>query len=426
MSEKDNNPVSGTSFDLENFFKTLVIEPTEQAAVHQALLAGIGRYQALAGETAPANPLQDLQLNLLHSPRIFGYGAIEVSRHRQISAATKVKIAYYACQMTDPFADDGIPYGLIQLVSIIGTHGALQPELFRSVWLALELAGERQWGAGWQQPEARLLSDWLIAHTTIPAEEKLWWLWHIATHLRKQASLGGALVKHWLEHEGLTVEARRALAWGWARAATRVGTPPPAWRLMEASLAGDPAAVETALADMNIDLTAEPETETEISAPEGIVLPVIAAEPDPFAFLRLMMKLRFGQAPAVPPYIRRMAVSYLVRLGENPAEVSDLILSDSILSDSIPPKEQDKHRNALFAGVADILRDFGDQIAPAERRALIDRAVQVTPASDRLPVAARLAFYRLGADLYGDAYRQRAAADPAKSIRDWATSQING
>jgi len=38
----------------------------------------------------------------------------------------------------------------------------------------------------------------------------------------------------------------------------------------------------------------------------------------------------------------------------------------------------------------------------------------------------RKTFYQLGADLFGDDYWERAAADSAKSIRDWAAKKRAG
>jgi len=41
-------------------------------------------------------------------------------------------------------------------------------------------------------------------------------------------------------------------------------------------------------------------------------------------------------------------------------------------------------------------------------------------------VGTRRTFYQLGADLFGDDYWKRAAADSAKSIRDWAAKKRAG
>jgi hypothetical protein len=55
---------------------------------------------------------------------------------------------------------------------------------------------------------------------------------------------------------------------------------------------------------------------------------------------------------------------------------------------------------------------------PDALRALIDRGI-----AQRSPIASRRRFYRLGVELLGGDYLERARQDPAASVRQWAARQ---
>ena len=118
----------------------------------------------------------------------------------------------------------------------------------------------------------------------------------------------------------------------------------------------------------------------------------------------------FRSSPVrAPTYLKRPAVAGLVTLGEDPLTVCRAWLG-----------KHSFYTDAINQGVADIARAHHAELAEADLRDLIERALQIGE------VKTRKAFYELGADLFGPGYLTRASADNAKPTRDWAARRLAG
>lgn len=399
-------------FDLDLFLDVLQIPAADRGAVRDALAQGIADYyQQQYGTYRYGKRPYFLIPSLLSRAPIFGYGTLAVLAETAVSLDSKQKIAYFACQTTDPFAYDHIPYGLISIISFLAAHNTLSLDLFRSVMLALELGGGRKQFAGWSLSYAQQLSTWLLSHSHMPQSEKQWWLWHIGANLEGQhfAKIGKALVPQWLKQAQLPYEIRWELAWAWIHQTQSVGTPPLNWQLMQATFAGNMEAAENIAAAM--ELAAQVDVDEADILADLEKTPHIAPIPDhhgpgndPMGFLQMMMGMRFGGFVRLPSYVRRLAVASLIEMGEDVTLVAAEVFALA----------EDANAAALQSGLVDGLRQMDGPPPAAVQRQIIDQGIAIGQAP------ARKLFYALGAEWFGQIYWQQAAQDSAQSIRDWA------
>lgn len=412
-AERDEEPLD-TFFDADRVLDVLEIPPEEHEVVHEALAAGLGRYiQDYYGYYRYGKRPYFALPSFFAQHYPFGYGVLSVLDDDAISRSTRRAIAHFAIQTIDPFARDAIPYGVAEILSFLAAGDDLDPDLFRSVFVALELAGEKKRFDGWERESAVALSDWLLAHPGISPEEKIWWLWHFALHFKDYYHLGKDLIPYWLAHPELPPAQRRRLAEAWFYNEGPVGRPPANWRLMQATFAGDTEAVEALTAEMGIEEALDVDEETVLA--DMAKAPHVPPMPDPHettgndpvGFFNMLMGMRFGGRRRIPAYVRRLAVPAMVGLADDPADP----LREALGMDEVQDREQ------LGRGAAEALQMFREQIPEAERRELVEMGIEIGLAR------ARRDFYALGAAWFGPEYMQRAAEDEAASVRRWAAKR---
>ena len=133
------------------------------------------------------------------------------------------------------------------------------------------------------------------------------------------------------------------------------------------------------------------------------------ARPPSFGFVRSLLSDDVFFAHA---YLKRQAILGLAETGEDVLTLCQTYIGKT--------NGLDTDTDAINQGVADVIRLHRSVISDDQLRDLIERALGIGS------VPARKAFYELGAEFFGPAYWQRAAADNAKSIRDWAAKQLAG
>lgn len=406
-----------TLFDAERFLEVLEIPEAAREAVYEALVLGAGRYyQDYYGKYRYGKrPYFTLPLLFTHTYP-FGYGVLAVLEEEAIALAARQTVAHFALQAIDPFAADAIPYGVVEILSFLAATEDLEPDLFRSVFVALELAGADGRFDGVQGASAITLSDWLLTHPRIPESEKVWWLWHFSLRLKDYYHLGKDLVPYWLDHPQLPPERQGQLGKAWLYNGGPVGRPPANWRLMQATFAGDTEAVAAITEEMGIEdainLGEDELMQDMAKAPHvpPIKDPHETAGDDPVAFFNMLMGMRFGISFGAPGYIRRLAAPLMAKLSDDPGRV----LWDALSLDD------DVDRAHLQRGVAEALAidEIREQFSEAERRELVDMGIEIGLAR------ARREFYALGAAWFGPEYVQRAAEDEAASVRRWAAQAL--
>lgn len=390
-------------FDLDQFLYGLDIPTQEHPRIRSALSRGLGeyfrdRYGRYHYGKQPADQIPEY----MAEPFVFGYGVLEVLARKQISRESKVKICQYALATMDPGDEDGLPYGLITILGFLAQEDALTPSLFQVGMVAQEFGGigflrRSIWPFGTDRDAVLALLDWLAATPDIDDEEKLYWVWRWSLQSEHDSHLVKALANHWLAKDNVPADVKETLCWAWLREADNVGAQPPALRLMDTFMAGD----RDKLQQLLIEFGADP---SDLPLPEQMP-PDIDEDEEGLTF-QLMHGLR--RTTLVPAPLKRIAVPALARLGQDPLTVAEMFWEG----------DHDYYTDAIFGGIADLLREFQAQIPPDALRRLVEKGL----ANGRVSV--RKAFHLLARDLYDGAYLPQAAGDRAKSLRTWAQKQM--
>jgi hypothetical protein len=299
------------------------------------------------------------------------------------------------------------------MVSFLARAGKLEPELFRSLMTAADF--ETELFDDWPLPEVHEVLNWVLAAPGLPEAERLWWVWHISLHC-EPPSVCRSLAEILLARADLSPEQKRALCQAWLTD-TPLGRPPAQWEATLALLRGDVEAFAQAAAAAGMTVPEKLPTAAEIESDYDTALEALLSEsesesddtpPLMFTTLRRMLVGPMGIAPVTPGAYKREALFSLAGLGDDPLALCQKYLDSG---------RGEYYADAVNLGVLDVLSTYSTQIPEAEARALVHRALEVGA------VPTRRAAYQLGAELWGDTYLARAAADSAKVIRDWADKQ---
>jgi hypothetical protein len=398
-------------FDLKKFYRQLAIPRAEQPLVADCLEQGLQKFYAhLYGKTKKVQ--SDGIKERMQKPFVFGFGAVEAARADTLTPETRLKVVGYALDQIDVETEYGLPHGLPAMLSFLARAGKLEPELFRSVMMAAEF--ETELFDDWPLAEAHILLDWVLAAPGLPEAERLWWVWHLSLHC-EPPSVCLSLAEILLAHADLSAEQKRALCQAWLTD-TPLGRPPAQWEAMQALLRGDVEAYAQVAAAAGLTVPETLPTAAEIEADYDAALETLLGENDgdetsalSFTMLRRMLVGPMGIAPLTPGVYKREALFALAGLGEDPLALAQKYLDSG---------RGEYYADAINLGVLDVLSTYATQMPPAEARALLERALVVGA------VPTRKAAYQLGAELWGETYLTRAAADSAKVIRDWAAKKL--
>lgn len=388
-------------FDLEEFFALLEIPTNEQALVTQCLAIGLYNYYFnVYGYEKYGSNLDWLIPERMYEPYIFGYGTTEILNNKKISTETKHKIIAYTLGTTSPAEEYGIPYGLINILQYLAENEHLDTSIFNLIMVTLQANPRGSFddftGVGWIA-----VSKWVISCPDISADETIWWIWQFSTYFdgNLNPAQGKKVFQYWMDHKGLTPDAKRELCWNWLTESKDIGSKPIAWQLMEAQINGDIKGVKKLLqalgappADIADAIRNMEQIQAEFSGPISD-LGFVYGFPD---FILL------------PTWLKRSAVFQLAKLGEDPLEICGLFLDQS----------RDYDSESINKGVADILRHYGEQFLPDQLRALIEKGLSIPQ------VQTRKTFYQLSTQFYGNEYMPNTQTDNAASIRKWGKKQL--
>ena len=393
------------AFELEQFLTDLGFPTKEHAGIRRGLGAGLEKYYYdIYGYHKYGRRPDFLIDERMQEPHIFGYGALEILKNKRVSTASKLKICQYAVENTEPDLENGVPYGLITLLGFMAAEDELPGLYFYKGMLALQFGVSGTffrpiWMEGGTKETLISLVDWLGANEEIAEEEELWWIWQLGGHSDGKPHLGKPMASHWLARPEVSDELKESLCWAWLLDDEQVGEPPVVWLLMAAIMNGDLEQIKEILENTGID----PE---ELPLPDLDDLP-LQEDKGEFDFsLEFYRQRRYFLF--TPPFIKRLAIPALVRLGEDFEELAETFWDN----------DREYDRDALNAGIADVLEEFNDRFPPAQMRQWIERGINYSRA------ATRKRFYALSTEYYGNEYLERALEDNAKSIRTWAAKKL--
>ena len=389
-------------FDLDQFLYGLEIPIEDHPRVRRALSQGLGQYfYDIRGDYQLGKQPADLIPNNMGVPFIFGYGALAILDHKHISQDTKNKICRYALATMNPVQEDGLPYGLVTILSYLAETDNLPVPVFHLGMITLGFSGiglfrHSIWQFGTRREAVLALLDWIAAQPDIADDEKLFWVWRWSLESEYDNYLVKAVANTWLARPDISDESKQQLCWAWLREAKEVGAPPQAWQIMNAFVSGDREKLE--------QLLAEAGNATDLPFPE--IMPPSVEDGEAgliFQLLRGPHDLWLTPAP-----LKRIAIPALARLGDDPQTVAEMFWDSG---------DHDYYVDAVHNGIADLLREFREQIPPTELRRLIEQGLNYRR------VTVRKTFHILARKLYGDVYLPLALEDNAKSLRTWAEKQ---
>lgn len=386
-------------FDLDEFLALLEIPPKEHEPIRRALGSGLETYyQDIYGYRKYGKQPMHLIRDRMGEPFIFGYGALEIWQRKRISLETKLKVCQYATEILNPGAEYGMPHGLVTILGHLAAAGALEVGRFFYVMMAMEYGGvgafQRSiWQHGTTREAVLALLDWLAASEEFSDDEKSWWVWRWSLACDFDVHLVRAVAQDWLARETVPDDQKWQLCRGWLKEAEEIGTPPKAWQMMTAYMAGDRDQLAQLVQDVGGDLS-------DLPAPDEMPPPVDDRE---MGFMQEMLLERW-RIGMVSPALKRLSIPKLVELGEGPLELVDELWDT--------PNEFDY--DSIFGGIVEVLRTHAAALPPAELRQRVERGL----AAGR--VQARKRFHVLARELYGDEFLPLALQDNAKSLRDWA------
>lgn len=396
-------------FDLEQFFIEQKIPQNEQAHVTQALAQGLETYyEYIYGYAKYGREPEWLIAERMYVPFIFGFGTNAVVRHKKISEPTKLKIVDYTFSIADPLADQGLPYGLMQLCSYLAQIGSLNVALLTFVAINLQMDDgfrRQAWADSLTKKDVMPLFKWLFAQE-LADDQLLWWIDYFARALETTSSVGRPLIKFVLEGERLSAETKRTLCWDWLADKKQIGTPPLKWQILQAQANGDKPLLKQLLTQANAPQEAIDQMLLAFDEMEN-------AQTDIEEFFMMSPLLGFQDSGFsvrfIPRYAKRLAIPTLIKCGEDAWSVCDLFLRKH---------EHDYENAALQQGVADAIQQYSDQLSAEQIKILIERGLKI----GQVPV--RKQFYKLSTQFYGTHYLQNSLTDNAASLRKWGKKEM--
>ena len=388
-------------FNIEDFFVLLGIPKNEQKLVEKCLAKGLyNYYMDIYSYEKYGNNLTWLIEDRMYEPFIFGYGTTEIIKNKKITSETKNKIIAYTLSITTPDREYGIPHGLIHILHYLAIEELLDTGTFNLIMITLQTNPHTTFDdfplAGWKD-----LSKWIINSSEISADETVWWIWQFSTKFAKSLNYpqGSKIVEFWMNHPGISSEAKLELCWAWLTDSKDVGSKPIAWQLMDAQMTGDVKTVRKLLKGLGV-----PPADIAGAIRNMEFIQSEIADP----ILNMSFMSSFADFVWLPSWLKRLAVPFLVQLGEDPLDICVILLDQS----------RDYMSEGINKGVADVLGLYGNQLPPDELRALIEKGLKIPQ------VGTRKAFYQVSTQFYGNKYMQNTQTDNAASIRKWGKKKL--
>lgn len=389
-------------FELDEWLKIMEIPRKEHAAVRKCLRRGVGIYsEAYYGRDRYKRQSQDIIDEQLEDPYIFGYAALEMLRNDRISDKTKEKVVNYALLILQPSMQNGVPHGLLEMLGFLAQQEQLSILHLMMGLLALHINsvftfGPKDWTGDVTSPSMAALATWIATTHELEAEVKLWLVWKLGLQCDAAAHLGKALANTWLEHPQVPDHTKLQLCHSWLEGNREVGAPHYLWRLMLALIEGDTDEVTRIKEEYGAELD-------DFPLFEGDEVPLLPGEELDFTTTFHERRQLWAS-----PYLKRLAIPWLVRLGEDLHAIIERYWEYG----------DDYDETYFKLGVRDAIAEFHEQLEPDELRRLVERGIDYGKVQVRKP------FYLLSMDFYGDHYLEQALDDNATSLRQWAAKKL--
>lgn len=350
-----------SEFSLKQFYRKLRIPKDERPLIEEMMAKGLEKYYYdLYGYHKYGKEPVFLIGERLGEPYIFGYAAVRILHHQDISARMKQRVAEYTLAITRPGGEYGVPHGLLAAISCLAAGGRLRGH--RLALAIRSLDGEQDIFVGSTKEDTIALTDGIIADQELPVEERLELLYFLLARCEYTFALGKEMLGQTLETPALSREQKKTLCTWLIQG--REDLRRKGLSLMEAMKRGK----------------------------------------RPAGFTGLTTAL-FG---LVPDYLKRAAIVGLVQVEGDPAAVARRYLGAGGRYDAEP----------FDRAVADIIETFHEEMHTAEVREMVEQGARASA------FQTRLRFYKLALKLYGPEFIRPALEDRSSKIRKWAGEQV--
>lgn len=354
-------------FDLASFYERVEAAPKERNALRQALVRGLKDYfESVYGyDRYGAETIFHLE-ERLGVPYIYGYAAWRALHDRRLSDATKLAVSKRALDIIEYGTDSGLPYGLYAILLFLLQHGQLLLDDLR--YALVVSAGEYHPFRGLDRAETVDMYRRLLAYDDMPVVERVFWGHSLLA--RHQDEAGAAeMINLLLGDEAIPGDQRREVARAW---------------------------INFRQPRLTVEVPRSP------GSPRG-------------DFVADHLGFWIAHAPSWPSTVMvRLGLVWLARLGQGSHQGWDpLELATTYMA------YRDTFAEQLHAAVADIIAEHHASMPTPQVRQLIEQGITM---GGSIPTRRR--FYRLGTDLFGPQYLERATTDTANSVRQWAARQL--
>jgi hypothetical protein len=348
------------TFDPASFYARVGAGPKERNVLRHDLVRGLkDYYERVYGYDKYGAETAFYIEDRMGQPFIYGFALLRILHDRRVSSNTKRRAVDQSLEMAEYGTDFGVPFALIAALQFLARHGWLEPKALR--YGLLLTAGEYQPFHGLEKPVFLDFFHHLLEYPSLPAVERAFWGHSLVARHQDEGGIGD-LVDALLGCEAIPRELRIELSQAWVNAR-------------------------------------QPRLEVEIPAPDGTEWGDFIVQHMPFWV---------AHVPSWPgTHMVRLGLVWLARLGGDPL---GLITTHIQTGGSFDEQ--------LHAAVADIIAEHHAALPQEEVRRVIEQGLAITGSSPT-----RRRFYRLGADLFGPEYLERAAHDTAGSVRQWAAKQ---
>ncbi len=349
-------------FSLKRFYRKLHISRDERKLIRELMTEGLVEYyHDLYGYHKYGEEPDFLISERMGEPQIFGYGAVRIIHHPDVSERTKRKVAEYTLDIARPAVEFGVPYGLLVAISYLAANGHLRGQQLASA--IRHLTGEQRIFVGSTQEDVRALVDSLLTDQAFSPEERLDLLYFLLIRCQHAFARGKEILERALESPALTRDQKQTLC----------------TQLIEGR--EDPR-------QKSIEL-----------------LEILSGKNRPAGFKGLTTAM----VGLVPDYLKRHAIVGLAQLGDDPSALARRYFGTGERYDAVPFDE----------AVADIIDEFHADMEASEVREMVEEGTQAS----KLRIRKR--FYRLGLKLYGPEFIRPALDDRSKKVRNWASKQLS-
>jgi hypothetical protein len=348
-------------FNLALFYEQVGAVGKERTALRQDLVRGLKDYfEELYGYDKHGGGTIFLLEDRMAQPYVFGFATQRILHDRRISVGTKLGVAALAIEKLTYGTELGNPFGLFSALELLAAHKRLSVSDLRYALVCS--AGVYNPFLGTDKRTAVSFFSRLLSNPEMPEGERAFWAHSLAARHQDQPG-ARELVRMIVEAPNVSGDVRRELCLAWMHMRQpQLNVPPP-----------------------EVDRTSRD---------------ALVAEHMPFWI---------AHAPSwLSRTMVRLGLASLPKFGADPAE---LVL------------QYIGHRNsasdAIHAAVVDILTEHGTGIPLSIVRGVIEQGIQIAGS-----VSTRRRFYKLGGEILGADYLDRAKQDSASAVRSWAEREL--